>query len=408
MSDTEEVEGMVGPVDTDKHIEVVLPIPAICELPTTGPDPMRSFFRPKQQRPLPEPVPEPSQGNFDTGDSSVSRNAAYSQGTGEFYDLLQAPFSQINTNFNEVPTDSGASTSPRGTHFDHYTSTSRRSSNEVGDVNGEFTTSATSSFDQIDLIAPTITTPRLPLIEGTPITSAFPKPRPLLSRASTSSSDSQGFLFGNGGDNLDLGYKSDYFDKIKNNPYTTALLPHAPTPGIQVPQNATEARALFKRGRYGQPKRDLPPRPTVGELQKVLQDLRKRFAKLKAMCDAASIDATGDVWDRTIAVVEGERPDIKQALEEASGKGLNEYVEQVERWDKAVGHQAILMKRLNYKQQIAVLEKKIKDAKIAAAEDDRDGDWRENGSSVGKDVVDEWKGHKTRFGRRFSGLVEKD
>jgi hypothetical protein len=412
-SDTEGVKEMAGDVDTHMNVEVIQSVPAkgppvTCELPTTGPGPMRSFFRPKKQRLLPKPLAETTQSEVGTGDSSVAEKAAHAQDTGEFYNVLLPPFSQVNTSFNDAPASSEASTFACRTHFDHYTGTAQRSSNEVEDVNGKFTTSAASSFTQIDSIAPATTMSRLPLVEGTPITSAFAKPRPLLSRASTPSSDNQGFLFGNGGDDLDLGYKSDYFDKIKNNPYTTALLPRALTPGMQVPQNATEARELFKRGRYGQPKRDLFPQPTVGELQKVLQDLRKRFAKLRAMCDAAGIDATGDVWDRTIAVVEGDRPDIKQALDEDSGPGLKEYVEQVERWDKAVGHQAILMKRLNYKQQIAVLEKKIKEAKITAAEDVRDGDWSDNGSSVGKEIVDEWKGHKTRFGRRFSGLVEKD
>jgi hypothetical protein len=81
------------------------------------------------------------------------------------------------------------------------------------------------------------------------------------------------------------------------------------------------------------------------------------------MCDTARIDATGDIGARTIAIVEGDRPDIKHALDEDTWKGLTQYTKQVERWDKAVGHQAILMKRLNYKQQIAALEKKTKEAK---------------------------------------------
>lgn len=66
------------------------------------------------------------------------------------------------------------------------------------------------------------------------------------------------------------------------------------------------------------------------------------------------------------------------------------------------------MKRLNYKQQIAVLEKKIKEAKSAAAEHGRDGEWREIETEVGREDGNEWKGHKTRLGRRFSGLIEKD
>lgn len=81
------------------------------------------------------------------------------------------------------------------------------------------------------------------------------------------------------------------------------------------------------------------------------------------MCDSAGIGTTGDIWDRTIAVVEGDRPDIKQALDEDTGKGLKEYAKQLERWDKAVGHQAILMKRLNNQEQITALERMISKAK---------------------------------------------
>jgi hypothetical protein len=268
--------------------------------------------------------------------------------------------------------------------------------------------SASPSFTPTNLFAPVTSTPITTDTESTPTTSAFVKPQPLSSQAPTPSYGRSGFLFGNLGDDLDRGYKSDYFDMIKSNPYTTALLPRAPTPGTPIPQNATEARDLFKRGRYGQPKRDTVPQPTTEELQKVLQDLRKRFAKLKVMCDTAGIEFASDVWHRTIALVEGDRPDIERTLEEDTGKGLTEYMKQVERWDKAVGHQAILMKRLNYKQQIAALEKKIKEAKAAAAEDARDGEWRENESEAGRADRNEWKGHKTRLGRRFTGLIEKD
>jgi uncharacterized protein YukE len=412
-SDTEEVRAINGDVDTNNNIDTIQAIPAkgtagACELPDAEFGPMRSFFRPKKQRPPPAPVAEPTQSAVDTGESSAQLTAPDAQSNVELYNVLHSPYSQVDTNFNEYPTSSDISTSTHRAHFDHYTDTARSSSNEFDDITAKSMMSASSVFTPPDLLAPLITTPRPSQVEITPMTSAFAKPYSLFSQASTPSFDHQGFLFGNGGDDLDHGYKSEYFDKIKNNPYTSALQPHAPAPGIPVPQNAAEARGLFKRGRYGQPKRDSVPQPPLEELQKVLQDLRKRFAKLKAMCETAGISATGDIWDRTIAIVEGDRPDIKQALDKETGKGLKEYTEQVERWDKAVGHQAILMKRLNYKQQIAELEKKFKEAKSKAAEDGRDGDWDRNGVGAGKEDGGEWKGHKTRFGRRFSGLIEKN
>jgi hypothetical protein len=177
---------------------------------------------------------------------------------------------------------------------------------------------------------------------------------------------------------------------------------------MQVPHNAAEARELFKKGRYNKPRRDPIPQPIIEELEKALQVLRKRFAKLKAMCEAAGIVVTPDVWDKISIVVHGERPDIKAALAEDTGNGLKEYMDQLERWDKAVGHHAIVMKLLNYKQQITVLEKKINEAKAMAVVKVMSRERQGDDNEVGKDYGSEWKGHKTRLGRRFSGLIEKN
>jgi len=55
-----------------------------------------------------------------------------------------------------------------------------------------------------------------------------------------------------------------------------------------------------------------------------------------------------------------------------------------------------------------VLEKKVNEAKVTAAGEAMSRE-REGGSNeVGKDNGSEWKGHKTRLGRRFSGLIEKN
>ena len=288
------------------------------------------------------------------------------------------------------------------------TASGSTSSSEILDAANSEPKSASSSFTRPDGPTP-VTTTGIPIqVEGTLITSAFAKPHDLSAQTSTPTIIHQGFLFGNGGDDLDRGRNSNYFDKIKNNPYTRALQPDAPSPGMQVPHNAAEARELFKKGRYNKPKRDPVLEPTIEELEKALQNLRKRFAKLKALCEAAGIVATPDVWDKISAVVHGERPDIKVALAGDTGNGLKEYMDQLERWDKAVGHHAIVMKRLNYKQQITVLEKKVNEAKVTAAgkamSREREGD----GNEVGKDNGSEWKGHKTRLGRRFSGLIEKN
>jgi hypothetical protein len=126
------------------------------------------------------------------------------------------------------------------------------------------------------------------------------------------------------------------------------------------------------------------------------------------MCDAAGIEAAGGIWASTVEIVERNRPNIKAALKADTGRGLKKYVAGLERWDKAVEHHAILMKLMNYQEQIAVLERKIREAKKKAAEANHDRDCVEDGGKVRDENGGEWKGHKTRFGRRFSRLIEKN
>jgi hypothetical protein len=382
--------------------------PATCELSTAELIPMRSFFRPKKQRPHPVPTAEVAHPHVDTQHSPTGCALTHAQGVGRLYNILLSQHKQPHTSFNESFTSSDATTAAGLADFNQYVDTSRNSSNEIEKVNANPTTPASSSLTRRD-VPTSVTTTAVPTqVEGMLIASAFAQPQHLPARTSTPTIIHQGFLFGNSGDDLDRDRKPDYLDKIKNNPYTNALQPRAPSPGIQVPHNAVEARELFKKGRYNKPKRDPIPQPIIEELEKALQILRKRFAKLKAMCEAAGIVATPDVWDKISAVVHGERPDIKAALAEDAGNGLKEYMDQLERWDKAVGHHAIVMKRLNYRQQITVLEKKFNEAKAMAVVKAMSGEREDDGDETGKDNGSEWKGHKTRLGRRFSGLIEKN
>lgn len=412
-SDTEMAGVSNSNFHADKNIDTAHTVPtnerpAACELSAAEPVPMRSFFRPKKQRPLPVPTTEITYAHVDTQDSPAACALTHAQSVGELFDVLLSQHTQLNTSFNEAFTSPDASTPAHPANFNQYVNTPRSSSNEVENVNANVSTPDSSSFTRPDGPTP-VTTTAIPIqVEGTLITSAFAKPRGLSVQTSTPTIIHQGFLFGNGGDDLDRGRKSDYFDKIKNNPYTSALQPDAPSPGMQVPHNAAEARELFKKGRYNKPKRDPVPETTIEELEKALQNLRKRFAKSKALCEAAGIVATPDVWDKISTVVHGERPDIKAVLAEDTGNGLKEYMDQLGRWDKAVGHHAIVMKRLNYKQQITVLEKKVNEAKVTAAGKAMSREREDDGNEVGKDNGSEWKGHKTRLGRRFSGLIEKN
>ena len=373
-------------------------------LPITEPAPMQSFFRPRKQRPLPDPVGDQN----DTTASLAPRPSIRAQGNRELYNVLQSPYSLGNSTFDEALPHSSISASASRFHVDQYSNTVRSSSNDAEDAAAILTPSTSSPFTGSE-VATLVATAPLPLhVEGMLTATAVAKPGPLSHRVSTPPADRPAFLFGNGGDDLDRGRKSDYFDKIKDNPYASSLLPRGPSPSVPIPQNATEARDLYKKGRYNLRKPDPVPQHTVEDFQQVLKNLRKRFAKIKVMCETAGIGPAGEVWERTIGIVERDRPNIKAALDEDTGMGLKEYTEGLERWDKAVGHHAIFMKRMNYQEQIATLEKKIKEAKRMVAEDGRDGDGDGDGAEIGQKNGGEWKGHKTRLGRRFSGLIEKN
>ncbi len=236
-----------------------------------------------------------------------------------------------------------------------------------------------------------------------------------------------GFLFGNTNDHRDLRtHSSEYFDKIQNNAYTSALLPSEQSPNIPLPRNGAEARDLLKRGRYNKPKPEVLV-PTIHELEKALEDLRRRHAKLKAVSTSAGIEISSNIWEETNTMIEQERPDFNKMVDE-DGCGeldtleasstqhsklttvldLKYFTAQLEKWDKAVGHKAILMKRMFYKQQIAELENKIEKMRLAdAASAERDlGE--ADADQFAKEKAEEWKGHRTGFGRRFKGLIEKE
>ena len=349
---------------------------AVSNSPSTSEPPakkakMSSFFRSKKDRLLPEPAAEAQPFNDLSAFIRAPRLAAY-----------------------------GASVSP--------------SSGSIQDLTDDYMPSTSPSYSQPSPFPP-INTPPVPI----------PADRRLPARIATPPPTRQSFVFGNS--NVDGGlrtHNSEYFDKIKNNAYTSALLSRERSPNILVPRNTVEARELLKRGHYNKPNPKIP-NPTTRELEKVLEDLRKRHAKLKAMSTSAGISISPQVWEETNTVIEEGRPDFNKIVDEDSyGElygyllrplnigltrilGLKHFTAQLDKWDKAIGHKAILMKRMLYKQQIAELEKKVEQTKKAEATNAQceDGEGAASGWNEGSE---EWKGHKTRLGRRFKGLIEKE
>ena len=212
---------------------------------------------------------------------------------------------------------------------------------------------------------------------------------------------------------------SEYYNMIKTNAYTGALLPQTPSPNVQIPINSIEARQLFKKGSLNKPRPDPVPQPSVSELEAVLKDLRKRYERSKVMTQGAGIDLKDGAWERINAIVNHERPNLKAALKEQNANGLKQYVEKIENWDKAVGQKVILMKRILYKEQIIAVEQKILQTRL---KNEKEATSLEKKAKPGEDTPEEgsddntqhrrdqtsgeWKGSKTKMGRRFSGLIE--
>lgn len=205
-SDNQLVKPINGNAGAEKKIDKTEVARAVdtattCELSSTAPGSMQSFFRPKRLSSLPAAVAEPHQSNIYTRDSSATGAVAHAQGDHALYDVLQSPYAQASTDLNESPTSSSASTSAQRAHFDHHTVNTQSPPNEGEDITASFMTSASSSFSQPHVDS-TATTQRPVQVEGMLVTSAFAKSRTLLSQVSNLSSNYPGFLFGSAGDDL--------------------------------------------------------------------------------------------------------------------------------------------------------------------------------------------------------------
>lgn len=370
-----------------------------CETPPANLGPMRSCFRLKIAQ-VPFPVIAEVQSDGTTFSEAYLQSAQHS---GEHADTPEwSPISQHGFTRVEIPTTqhdleyySAPYLHPQRDSFD--------SSDAIEDVTERYMPSASPQDNTHQRLFPGVTTTAIPVeAKGTLISSTFTRPNALSAQASTPPSSRQSFLFGSLSEDLVRGQDSEYFEKIKRNAYTNAIQPRDRSPTIPTPQNATEARDLLKLGRYN--KSRASPDIHLGELEVVLLELQKRLAKIKIMCRTAEIALSSSAYTSVNWIVENDRPDIKRALKEDTAVSLNEFTDQVEQWDKAVGHQAILIKLMLYKDQVGELQKKIQKVKMAEAAQSKRA-IAESGTSEGRE---EWKGHKTRMGRRFKGLIEKE
>jgi hypothetical protein len=159
------------------------------------------------------------------------------------------------------------------------------------------------------------------------------------------------FLYaGNTFSNLD---DRSFHETAGNNPYLSQLTADASRPVYKSP---LEARQALKDT-------DKPAAVPVDydqqikELMDTIADFRKKYEKSKVMTTQAGIRVAGNVWDRLSNIVQYP-PDYDAYTQKEQGD-LGKYTADMKAWDRAVGHQVIIKKRIVYKEAIEKIQVKL-------------------------------------------------
>jgi hypothetical protein len=157
-----------------------------------------------------------------------------------------------------------------------------------------------------------------------------------------------------------------FHNTAASNPYLSQLTTDASRP---VYKTAKEARYALKEA-------EKPPVPPVApvdynqqikELIANIADFRKKYEKSKHLTTQAGIQVAGNVWDRLSNIVQYP-PDFDEYAQNGPGD-IEKYAKDMKAWDKAIGHQVIIKKRIVYKEAIEKLQVKLD---ILQAEKDMD------------------------------------
>ena len=161
------------------------------------------------------------------------------------------------------------------------------------------------------------------------------------------------FLYaGNTFSNLD---ERAFHETAENNPYLHPLTSGATRPVYKTP---LEARLALKEA-------ERPNKPVVApldydklikELKDTIAEFRKKYEKSKVMTKQAGIQVEDNVWDRLSNIVQYP-PDFDAYAQ--TGQDLSKYAEEMKAWDRAIGHQVIIKKRIIYKEAIEKLQAKL-------------------------------------------------
>lgn len=243
-------------------------------------------------------------------------------------------------------------TIPRGTSLSSHDSRATLSSPSTSHPPSDDRPAQTTQNAKPTNVKPSAPGSLYPGPSATVLSSDQPSTSVTSKRPRTARSDHpERFLYaGNTFSNLD---DRSFHETAGNNPYLSQLTADASRPVYKSP---LEARQALKDT-------DKPAAVPVDydqqikELMDTIADFRKKYEKSKVMTTQAGIRVAGNVWDRLSNIVQYP-PDYDAYTQKEQGD-LGKYTADMKAWDRAVGHQVIIKKRIVYKEAIEKLQVKL-------------------------------------------------
>lgn len=155
-----------------------------------------------------------------------------------------------------------------------------------------------------------------------------------------------------------------FHQSVQQNPYLSELTVDASRPVYNSPK---EARHALKEAAKP-PVAPVNYDKQIKELESTIANFRRKYEKTKMMTAQAGIQVAGNVWDRLSNIVQ--YPPVFDEYAQNGPDDLGNYTKEMRAWDKAIGHQVIIKKRIVYKEAI---EKLLVKLQILQTEKDLDG-----------------------------------
>ncbi len=171
-----------------------------------------------------------------------------------------------------------------------------------------------------------------------------------------------------------------FHQNVQQNPYLSELTIGASRPVYNSPK---EARHALKEAAKP-PVTPINYDKQIKELESAIANFHKKYEKTKMMTAQAGIHVAGNIWDRLSNIVQ--YPPVFDEYAQNGPEDLANYTKEMKAWDKAIGHQVIIKKRIVYKEAIEKLQVKLN---ILQTEKDLDG-------------------HNTRLKRKAAEAIDDD